>query len=252
MADETHLIHRDSYRVTSWDADIRGRLSPAALGRYLQESAIRHAAKLGYGMAELQRDGLTWVVGALLVRIARYPRHQQKVVLETWPRPVAGRRAPRDFRLVDADGAELAAVSGAYLLIDLTSRRAAALERFGDRKWRDERALDRDARRVTVPADAGPQVERGIPLRWSDIDLLGHVTNTRYLDLALETYPPDFLADHEVAEMEMNFVAEGRYPGVILSRRWSAPGAPTVEYHSLVHQSDGRELYRARLVWRPA
>lgn len=252
MTSEDPLIHRDRYLVTSWDADARGQLATAALGRYLQETALHHADRLGLGIAALQGEGLTWVVGALLVRVHRYPVYEQEVILETWPRTAQGKRAPRDFRLYDEGGTELAAISGVYFLMDLASRHAASLERFAHRTWRDVRALDRDAGRVPNLTEADAEIVRSLPVRWSDLDLLGHVTNSRYLDLALETYSPEFLATHEIAEMEANFLAEGRYPGAIRSRRSAAQGDATTFRHSLAREEDGRELYRARLVWRDA
>jgi len=248
MSHDDTLILRERYRVTSWDADTRGRLSPSALGRYLQESALHHAEKLDLGMAELRARGLVWVVGALLVRISRYPVFQQEVVLETWPRGADGLRALREFRLLDTEGAELAAISGTYFVIDLATRRATDFESFTGRTWRDVRALDRDAGRVGAVDSA--DVERELPLRWSDLDLLGHVTNTRYLDLALETYEPDFFGTHEVAEMEANFLLEGRYPDTVFSRRAPESDTDLTYRHSLIRSSDGKELYRARLRWR--
>ncbi|MFO7654674.1 MAG: thioesterase [Candidatus Krumholzibacteriia bacterium] len=245
------LTLRELYRVTSWDADPRARLSPAALGRYLQETAVNHADRLGVGFQTLQREGLTWVVGGLLVRVHRYPVFQDEVVLETWPRTLSGLRGLRDFRLLSAAGEELAAASGAYFLMSLRSRRAVSLDRFEQhRPWRDDRALDRDTDKLPPMADH--ELEQHVPLRWSDIDLLGHVTNTRYLDLALETYEPGFLRSHEIAEMEVNFLAEAVYPDVVISRRIRASDSPLTFDHVLLRGQDRREVYRARLVWRPA
>jgi medium-chain acyl-[acyl-carrier-protein] hydrolase len=249
MNTDGDLIHRDHYRVTTWDADPRGRLSPSALGRYLQETALNHADVLGFGMVDLHRDGLVWVLGSLLVRVERYPVFQQEVILETWPRGVEGLKALREFRLLDAAGEQLAAISGAYLLIDLRTRRATKLARFSERDWHGECALDRGPRRLAAPQEY--VVERAVPLRWSDIDLLGHVTNTRYLDLALESYDAGFLAAHEVAELELNFLAEGTYPDTVLSRRAPDPADALAFYHSLTCRGGERELYRARLRWRP-
>jgi acyl-ACP thioesterase len=250
LSEEIPLLLRDRYTVASWDTDPRGCLAPSALGRYLQESAVRHAERLGFGMEALRQEGLTWVVGALLVRFTRYPRFHDEVVLETWPRGAQGRRALRDFRLLDAEGNELAAVSGTYSIIDLETRHPVTLERFHGRTWREVPALDRSPHRL--PPLVGTAEATEIPLRWSDLDLLGHVTNTRYLDLALECYRAPFLREHELAELELNFLAEGGYPDVVASRRGPFAGpAPAVD-HALTARSSGRDLCRARLTWRPA
>ena len=90
--------------VTSWDVDANQRLTTTALGRYMQESAEVNAASMGAGLEDLAREGQTWVLYGLLIRIARYPRFRDRISIETWPRELVGRRAMRDFRIRDAAG----------------------------------------------------------------------------------------------------------------------------------------------------
>ncbi len=244
------LITTRELTVASWDVDARGRMTTAAMGRYLQEIAEANAAGLGAGFDHLRAEGQTWVLVAVLLRTHRLPRWRETVQLSTWPRTVVRRRALRDFQLTGADGAELAAASTAWYCLDLESRRPVAPERWRQTPWpEDRRALDRDPDRLPGLA-AAPRSEVPVPLRWSDLDLLGHLTNTRYHDLLLESYPADWLATREVASLELNFLAEGTYPATILSRRGPEPGQDDTWRHTLVHADDGREIARARLRWR--
>jgi medium-chain acyl-[acyl-carrier-protein] hydrolase len=243
-------VSSQEFTVASWDVDARNRLTPAAVGRLLQEAAETNARAIGFGYQELLRQGLAWVLSALLVRSDRSPRFRDRVRVETWPTTLAGRRALRDWRLLDAEGREFAAATSAWYCLDVQRRRPVSPE-----KWRDlgtwlpeRRALDRECSRLAVLDAAEHEV--AIPLRWSDLDLNDHLTNTRYQDLVLESYEADWLRTREVAEIELNFLAEGKLPDVVLSRRQAEEGAEMTWRHSLVRQSDGKEIARARVVWR--
>ena len=235
--------------VTSWDVDANQRLTTTALGRYMQESAEVNAASMGAGLEDLAREGQTWVLYGLLIRIARYPRFRDRISIETWPRELVGRRAMRDFRIRDAAGDIIATATSSWYCLDLATRRPASADRWHNGQWRaDEHAHDRDPDRL-APLEA-PDKPVPVPVRWSDLDLIGHVTNTRYQDLVLESYPEHWLRNHAVAEFELNFLAEGRYPDTLLSRRQADPGTPDTWRHELARESDGKVICRARVVWR--
>jgi len=283
MNQDPRLISATEIAVASYDVDARGRMTTAALGRYMQELAEVNAAGLGAGFDDLRAAGQTWVLVGLLIRAERLPAWRERVSLETWPRDLVQRRALRDFRLRDDRGAVIAAASTAWYCLDLASRRPVSPERWRTVTWPQAmRATERDPGRLPgVPglirdAAAGPAAsgsaavgttvteanetetaaaatavaETAVAVRWSDLDLLGHVTNTRYHDLLLESYPPDWLAARELAEIELAFLAEGRYPAKLISRRAPDRGAENAWHHSLVRADDGREIARARIAWR--
>jgi acyl-CoA thioesterase FadM len=246
--------------VASWDVDARGRLTTTALGRWMQETAEVNAASLGAGFDDLRAAGQTWVLVGVLMRLARSPRWRERVELVTWPRTLERRRALRDFRLHAPDGEVLATATTAWYCLDLTTGRPVDPQRWRTGDWpAGERATERDPARLPGLDDAGDEVtEIAVPLRWSDLDLNGHLTNTRYHELLLESYPADWLAAHAIAELELNFMAEGRYPDTVLCRRdpereggdGPADGPTWTWRHALVRTGDGREIARARLVWR--
>ncbi|HOX25457.1 MAG TPA: thioesterase [Candidatus Krumholzibacteria bacterium] len=237
------------FQVASWDVDARGLLTTAAMGRFMQEAAETNARTLGAGFDDLQRAGQTWVLSGLLIRVDRYPRFRDRIRIETWPRDIVRRRALRDFRLRAETGAVFAAAASAWFCLDLADRRPVSPERWRTRPWQaDERALDGDCGRLPAIADADAEV--AVPLRWGDLDLVGHVTNTRYQELLMESYSAEWLRNHEIAEIELNFLAEGQYPDTLVSRRLAESGRPHAWLHALVRQSDGKDVCRARVAWR--
>lgn len=178
MSADHPLITRERYRVASWDVDACNRLRTSAMGRYMQETAETSSRSLGGGFADLARESQTWVLVGLLLEISRQPRFREQIAVETWPRDIVRRRALRDFRLRDEDGTIFAAATTAWYCLDLASRRPVSPERWRTTDWlSDLRAVDRDCDQL--PAVTEPAAEIAVPVRWSDLDLNGHITDTR-------------------------------------------------------------------------
>ncbi len=235
--------------VASWDVDACNRLTTAALGRHMQETAELSAARMGASFHELRRANQTWVLSSLLLRIDRFPGFQDRITVETWPRDIVRRRALRDFRILDAQDTVIATATTSWYCIDLDRRRPMDPGQWRTSPWlTDQKATDRDPDKL--PGVITPSAEAPVPLRWCDLDLNGHLTNTRYQELVLECYPESWLRSREVAEIELNFLAEGHYPETLLSRRQADETMVDAWHHDLVRQSDGKAICRARVVWR--
>lgn len=239
------LIHRESFRVQALDADAGNRLSPGALARYLQEVAAASATRLGFGYDVLIARNHAWVLRGLLMRLSRRPSYHQTVHVATWPRELNRLLAHREFAVTDDAGGPVALATSAWVVMDAATRRVVRPDAYLDRPWRPVRALDRDPQ--SLPPVTAPEAELVVRVRWSDLDLNGHLNNTRFLDLALETFADDWLLAHEPVEIELSFLAEGRRADRLVSRRQREDDGAFL--HSLVREADGKELFRARTVW---
>src|SRR3990172_8664176 len=113
---------RIAFTVHSFDSDAFGHLAPAALAGYLQEAAGRSAEALGYGLAPLQRQGLTWVLAREQVVLDRAVSWRDVLEIETWPSGIDRRAAFRDFRLWQS-GVEVGRALTTWFALDLATRR---------------------------------------------------------------------------------------------------------------------------------
>ncbi len=243
--DTSDLIHRETFRIEALDADAGNHLSPGALARFLQEIAAASADRLGFGYEALRARNHAWVLHGLRIQISQRPGYHQTVHVATWPRELIRLLAYREFLVTDDAGRPVAAATSAWVVMDTTTRRLVRPDPYLDRPWRPDKALDRDPQQP--PAVTAPDAELKVRVRWSDLDLNGHLNNTRFLDLALETFDDAWLLEHEPVEVEMSFLAEGRRGDVLVSRRQQEGDESFL--HSLVRESDGKELFRARTVW---
>jgi acyl-ACP thioesterase len=243
-------IHREGFRVASYDVDPAERLAPRALCAFLQETAGRDVARRGFGMRLLIDRGLAWVLQRLTVEVARWPEAGEEIGVETRARGFTRAVAERDFRVTDAAGQELARATSRWAVVDFEARRAVRLpEGVAD--------LPAGPLHELAPPEGGipdadpPDLEERFGVRHGDLDVVGHVNNTRYVEWALETVPADLLESKPPRAFDVLFRREAGRGASILSRsRELAPeqgGRGRAFAHALIAEAE--VLARALSRW---
>ena len=183
-----------SWAVRTYECGPDGRATMVSVCNWLQEAASLNAETLAFSKSDFEAAGenISWVLTRLKVRIARFPKWEEKVSILTFPR--GGRRivAYRDFVLTGADGVELGRATSEWMLIDLASRKIVAIpdgvfaaantvrepvfgeEPFAKLRW--------DCREMVADA-------LSFRARRGDIDLNGHVNNVHYVEWLMEGRP---------------------------------------------------------------
>ena len=82
-------------------------------------------------------------------------------------------------------------------------------------------------------------------VRYADLDMNGHVNNVHYPMYVQEPLPYAWRLEHDLIEIEMNFLAEARHDD-ILEVRLKTESADSLR----LRHGDGLEIFRARTVWR--
>ena len=227
-----------SFCVRSYECGPDGGATLPTVCNYLQEAASLNAKELGFSKSDFQADGsgISWVLTKLRVRMFRYPRWEDEVRVTTFPR--GGRRivAWRDFVVADAAGNRFGVATSEWMLIDLATRRIAAvpprvLEAANTVR---EPVLGLEPfSKFRYPADAAGPAPLEFAARHSDIDLNGHVNNVHYLEWMLEPCP-----DVRPGELEVVFRSETFAGDRVLVA--TAAGAAGERYHR-VYAPDGRD-----------
>ena len=116
---------RYSFKVRTYECGADGFATLPTICNFLQEAASANAESLGFSKSDFASAGenVSWVLTRLVVKMDRYPKWEDEVTVETFPR--GGRKivAWRDFEVLDAAGARLGVASSEWMLIDLATRR---------------------------------------------------------------------------------------------------------------------------------
>jgi medium-chain acyl-[acyl-carrier-protein] hydrolase len=234
-------------KLQSFQVDFRKLASLETLCRIFQEAAWNHAEALGVGFEQLEQQHQIWVLSRLLVNVHQYPRWGETIRIHTWPRPVEGVFAMRDFQMLNSSGEVLVSGSSAWLILDALSRKPQRAGKLLSAFNTDpnHRATERDPEKIAETATLEPGME--LPVRYSDIDVNGHVNNARYVGWLLDSYPIEFHQNHSVLQFEINFLAETRAGESLTTSRGKVE--PCHYIHSMAKANGLGQVCRARFSW---
>ena len=175
-------FYEKDYTIQSSDVDMFRRLRVSKLFEFMQEAAIHHTEALGAGRAKTLDRGVLWVVTMQHAEINRLPEYDEKVKLISWPGITMSVMFPRYYELVSDSGELLARGSALWMLMDMVER---------DMVFPDEEGIEIEGcvtgREYPLPKPLKPietdkNVDFTVPFSYSDIN--GHLTNTKYFDIA--------------------------------------------------------------------
>ncbi|MEF2144331.1 MAG: acyl-ACP thioesterase domain-containing protein [Desulfovibrionaceae bacterium] len=223
-----------------------GRASLSTLLNYCQESAWQHAESLGLGREKLLSDGVAWVMTRLRVQIVAYPEPGDLVTVYTWPSAKDRYVAYRDFVLSGPNG-ELGRCTTAWVHMDIHERRMVLLESC-DSMMKNPLARALEFTTRAVPRLRGSDRSMKFVTRRADLDVNGHVNNTRYVDYALESVPGHVSSQVFLREMDVSFRHE-----CMAHEKIESLSQENTEKNGWIHMlkrlSDDTELIRAVTFW---
>lgn len=163
----------------------------SALGNWLQEAAGRNADELGFGEHALLPYGVTWILTRLVLRISRLPRAGESLQVYTWPSRL-DRFGHRGYEIYDGTGRLIVSGGSAWTVMKLEDRSMTALpDQLKAVYPSSPRPCDEFSCRVIprIRTDA-PRSSCMLRVRRDDLDINGHVNNTRYLAWLMEAFQP--------------------------------------------------------------
>lgn len=197
-------IYQLSFCVDDLHADRFGRLKSSSILYFVQEAAGRHWQHIE-GETN-QHCGLYWVIIRHRVQVTRLPRKGETVRLETWPMPTTRVAYPRSVVAYDEQGSELFRSISLWVLMDPETRAMVLPDKSGVLVKGILRGNELPSPRSLAPASLGAQVERTV--RFTDLDVNGHMNNARYLDWLADLLPGSFHQEHTIQDMTLGYMAE--------------------------------------------
>ncbi len=200
--------YSETFLLRTTHCDLSGAWRPSDILATLQELAGMHAHLLGCGRERLIQDNLVWVLSRTELVMDRYPCAGETVRVETFP--MANKRwfFPRYYVLYDAAGQVIGKAGTLWLLMDFVARKMAmpqaALASLPDNS--DLQApLDMPG---NIPLLESPAVFSLRQPQYTEIDINGHVNNTRYADWLCNGLGIEAMKDQEIAHLLIHYTRE--------------------------------------------
>jgi acyl-ACP thioesterase len=198
--------------LRTMELDFNGRASIGSLCKFCMDTADLHSIKMGYDVETLMEQTLSWMLLKFRMQVIEYPAGRQKIIVETWPSGAESRFAYREFRL-SREGEEkpFAVATSVWGMIDLERGRPIRIPDSLANKpnIKKERIFTED---VKIPKPEGePDLRMEFPVRLTDIDILQHVHNVRYIEWVAETVPDELWKTMRVSDISIEFRDQAKY-----------------------------------------
>lgn len=188
--------------------DAFDRLKPSRLLEYIQNISGDHSAILGADQNHLMDKNLFWAVIRHRVQITRLPHSGETLRMETWPMPTTRTAYPRSTIAYDEAGNECFRSISLWILMDSRSRALVLPGKSGVEVGGLLRGTELRAPSSLLPQKMGKLQERTV--RYTDLDINGHMNNCRYLDWVEDLLPSVFHQRHALREFTLCYMSEIR------------------------------------------
>lgn len=208
-------VRREGYkfcqdlRVPCYQTNRQTILKPAAFMDMAQEIAYWAASELGFGYDTLHVHHTAWVLTRMHLHFETLPKWREDVKLYTWHKGAEGLFYLRDFDLRSAAGESIIQGTSSWVVIDEQSRRMVRPEDLQDLMMTEEveDAISMPAPKVQLPRQAQPELVGEHTVAYSDLDIIGHTNNVRYVVWAMDCLPLE-TAEKPVKDLYINFNKE--------------------------------------------
>jgi acyl-ACP thioesterase len=183
------------------------------------------------------------------MQIDGYPLWNDSIFVETWSKGPDNVMAYRDFEVYSSDNKKVLSATSAWLMLSLDTRKPQRIALLKDKFPAPYERSALDIRLEKLPQHrnhAGDCVVHTVP--YSAIDINGHVNNTLYIQWVIDGFPFDYILNHDVYDIEINYLQEAmanQQYYVIIEEL-----LPDEYLCSVVRHLDNKELSRMMLKFR--
>ncbi len=187
------MIYTEKFKIGLKDVWKGQEISNKAILEYLEDVAAYHSDSVGYGLNTLDITNVTWVLLDWKVQVIKRPKYGQVLTVNTWSRSILKCYAYRDFEIYDDKNNLCVVATSKWLLIDSNTRKITKIGKEIADKYESETEKSvfqqQDIEKIKEPENYKNSII--YQTKRKDIDVIGHMHNLYYLDLAYEALPED-------------------------------------------------------------
>lgn len=197
-------------------ADMNGHIKlPDVILLSLQVSGMQ-SIELGVSDKAILEDyNLVWIITDYDIEVDRLPRFAEEITIETEALSYNRLFCYRRFTIYDEAGQELIHMMATFVLMDRDSRKVHAVESEIVAPYQSD--FDKKLIRGPKYDSLNEPIIKDYHVRFYDLDMNGHVNNSKYLDWIFEVMGADFLTHYIPKKINLKYVKEVRPGGVITS-----------------------------------
>lgn len=240
-------VYSKTVEIGTAAVDLSDNIRPSSLLQLLQEMGTDHAA-----LQHMDRDYLVenyhacWILARVWYQVKRPLHAGELLTIRTWHRGAGSLIVYRDYDLFVGEEPVGEAVA-AWVVADIDDRRMlrpSAIENIAVSRA-PATVKERQLRLIRCPKEKKHVYDRTV--RYSDLDINGHMNNTKYGDVLMDALSPQELEGRFISQLQLNYSQECRYGETMEVDRVLEENSCYIDGCS----DDGKRRFEATLQFQP-
>lgn len=207
ISNEFKSVLSKDWEINFTQCNPNGFLKYTDLCNLIQLTAAAHSELGGISFSDMQAFNQAWVLSRMRIEITELPKWKDVITINTWINSLEDSRSIRAIEVV-LNGRKIIGSETFWVVFNTKIRRPEELklpishfELFQERK-----ATDISLSKIIVEDSVEKINEKEVVL--SDIDIVNHVNNVKYLEWCLDYVTPELILNQKIKSIEMNFLKE--------------------------------------------
>ena len=202
------IEHR--FEIGFRDVGKSNKLTNKSLLGFLEDIAGAHSNITGYGLNNIEKTGVTWVLLNWKVQVFSKPLYGETVLVKTWARDTTKFYTYRDFEVYNKNNELIAIATSKWALLDAKTMSLIKIpnEVIAPYEIETKKVFgeEPEPNKIMIPNEIS-SVSNYIVQR-KDIDINGHVHNVTYMDIAYEVLPEEVYNNIDCSSFEIMYKKE--------------------------------------------
>jgi medium-chain acyl-[acyl-carrier-protein] hydrolase len=184
-----------------------GQLKHTELCNILQLTAGFHAELGGLSFSDMQVHNQAWVLSRMRVEVTELPKWRDRVTIKTWIVDMQGSRSVRALELYVGDKKMVSSLTYWVVLnTELRKPETLALPFGHFEVYPKNVPTEKSFSKINLHAATTFLKNKEVLL--SDLDIVNHANNVKYLEWCLDCLPPKTIYKNSIKAFDMNFLKE--------------------------------------------
>lgn len=184
-----------------------GQLKYTELCNILQLTAGYHAELGGLSFSDMQLHQQAWVLSRMRVEVIELPKWRDVVTVKTWIVDMQGSRSVRALELYVAE-TKMASSLTYWVVLNTELRKPEALVLPFEHFDIFPENLSTKKSFAKINLNLQTQFLKNKTVLLSDLDIVNHANNVKYLEWCLDCIHPNILLKNGINAFDMNFLRE--------------------------------------------
>lgn len=240
-------IYSTNINISPNDIDLNNRLKVSVFFEYIQAVASIHAESFDLGYDGMRSAGIFWVLSWVRLEILSFPGYRDQIQVTTWPKKPYRLYSLRDLLFKSNSGETFCRCTTAWLPVDASTKRLTRLDRLPHPVPYLPEQIALDVLPEKLPDTQSEEVSRR-SIHYTDLDLLQHVNNARYVEYLQDSYELEFHQNHRMTALTFSFVSEAHYGDELVLYREEQSGKHLVTARNATSRN---VVFQALAEWEP-